>query len=312
MSASTHRNPAPDHGDGTPALVIARRMPDVFPPVRRRGGLLGFVSRNVAMSLGVAVVVVVVLLAALAPYLTAHSPAQISPLTRLRPPSLAHPFGTDMLGRDLFSRVLHGGRVSLIVGFSVAILASAIGLVIGLFSGYLRAIDGFLMRTMDGFMAIPGILLAIALMALWGGSVLNVIIAITIVEIPRVARLVRGVVLSLREQTYIEAAIAAGTPAVGIVFRHILPNTLAPLMVQATYVCGAAMLLESILSFIGAGVPPSIPTWGNIMADGRSLWQIKPMMVFVPAAALSVTILAINLVGDGLRDRFDPRMARKD
>lgn len=305
--ASQHAAELPHAADG---LVVAAPLPDVFVTRRRRGGLIGVVSRNGAVVGGLAVIGAMAFVALLAPVLTSHDPAQISPMTRLRPPSLTHPFGTDMLGRDLYTRVLYGARVSLIVGFSVAFLASAIGLMIGLFAGYFRALDGLIMRTMDGFMAIPGILLAIALMALWGGSVTNVIIAITLVEIPRVARLIRGVVLSLREQTFVEAAVAAGTPAASIVLRHILPNTLAPLMVQATYVCGAAMLVESILSFIGAGVPPSIPTWGNIMADGRALWQLKPELVFIPAIALSVTILAVNLVGDGLRDRFDPRMAR--
>jgi peptide/nickel transport system permease protein len=216
-----------------------------------------------------------------------------------------------MLGRDVYSRVLYGARVSLIVGFSVAIIASVIGLFIGLLSGFVRVLDAILMRIMDGVMSIPGILLAIALMALRGGSIGNVILAITIVEIPRVARLVRGVVLSLREQPYVEAAVAAGTRTPKIIWKHILPNTLAPITVQATFICASAMLTEATLSFIGAGTPPIIPSWGNIMAEGRALWQVKPYIVFFPAIFLSITVLAVNLLGDGLRDALDPRMAKR-
>jgi peptide/nickel transport system permease protein len=216
-----------------------------------------------------------------------------------------------MLGRDIYSRVLYGARVSLTVGFTVAILSSVAGLAIGLVSGFIRFADGIIMRVMDGLMSIPPILLAVALMALTRGSVGNVITAITIAEIPRVSRLVRGVVLSLREQPYVDAAVAAGTRTLGIIWRHILPNTLAPMSVQATYVCASAMIIEAILSFIGAGTPPNIPSWGNIMAEGRALWQVKPYIVFFPAMFLSVTVLAVNLLGDGLRDALDPRLAKR-
>ncbi len=216
-----------------------------------------------------------------------------------------------MLGRDIYSRVIYGARVSLIVGFAVAIVASAVGMLIGLVAGFVRWLDGVVMRIMDGLMSIPPILLAIALMALTRGSVQNVVIAISVAEVPRVARLVRGVVLSLREQPYVEAAIASGTRVPKIILRHILPNTLAPLTVQATYICASAMITEAILSFIGAGTPPTIPSWGNIMAEGRALWQVKPFIVFFPAVFLSVTVLAVNLLGDGLRDALDPRVAKR-
>ncbi len=197
------------------------------------------------------------------------------------------------------------------VGFGVAVLASLAGLLVGLVSGMVRWTDGIIMRIVDGMMSIPPILLAIALMALTRGSVGNVILAITLAEIPRVARLVRGVVLTLREQPYVEAAIAAGTRTPMVILRHILPNTLAPMIVQATYICASAMIVEAILSFIGAGIPPTIPSWGNIMADGRTLWQVRPHIVMFPAIFLSLTVLAVNLVGDGLRDILDPRMAKR-
>jgi peptide/nickel transport system permease protein len=250
------------------------------------------------------------LIAIFAPYLWTVDPTALAPAKRMRPPSELYWFGTDALGRDVYSRVLFGTRVSLTVGLSVALLATIAGLAIGLISGFLRWADGIIMRIMDGLMSIPPILLAIALMALTRGSVGNVIMSITIAEIPRVSRLVRGVVLSLREQPYVDAAIASGTRTPMIILRHILPNTLAPMLVQATYICASAMIIEAILSFIGAGTPPTIPSWGNIMAEGRALWQIKPYIVFIPAAFLSVTVLAVNLVGDGLRDALDPRMAK--
>jgi peptide/nickel transport system permease protein len=197
------------------------------------------------------------------------------------------------------------------VGCSVALLASGAGLLIGLVSGYIRVLDGLIMRIMDGMMSIPPILLAVALMALTRASVQNVVLAITLAEIPRVSRLVRSVVLTIREQPYVDAARASGSTTSRIVLRHILPNTLAPLTVQATYICGSAIIVESILSFIGAGTPPIIPSWGNIMADGRTLWQVKPYIIFFPAVFLSLTVLAVNLLGDGLRDAVDPRMAKR-
>jgi len=270
-----------------------------------------WVRRNPALAAGGVLLGLVVLVGVLAPLLFTVDPTALAPARRTRPPSAAHWFGTDMLGRDIYSRVVFGTRVSLVVGFAVAALASSIGLAIGVAAGFVRWLDGIVMRMMDGMMAIPPILLAIALMALTRGSVGNVIVAITIAEVPRVARLARGVVLSLRELPYVEAAVAAGTRLPLLVWRHILPNTLAPLIVQASYICASAMITEAILSFIGAGTPPTVPSWGNIMAEGRALWQVKPFIVFFPAAALSVTVLAVNLLGDGLRDALDPRLARR-
>jgi peptide/nickel transport system permease protein len=269
------------------------------------------VRRHPAIAAGGTLVVAMMLIAIFADYLWTVDPTTLATSRRTRAPSAQYWFGTDMLGRDIYSRILYGARVSLVVGFSVAILASVAGLVIGIVSGFMRFADAIIMRVMDGLMSIPPILLAVALMALTRGSVGNVIMAITIAEVPRVARLVRGVVLSLREQPYVDAAVAAGTRTPMIMLRHILPNTLAPLTVQATYICASAMIIEAILSFIGAGVPPIIPSWGNIMADGRALWQVKPYIVFFPAIFLSLTVLAVNLLGDGLRDALDPRLAKE-
>jgi peptide/nickel transport system permease protein len=292
-------------------IAAAPELPDILPEVKPRRGLVGFARRHPAIAAGGALVFVMAVMALFAPYLGSVDPTALAPRLRTREPSREFWFGTDMLGRDIYSRVVYGARVSLIVGFSVAILASLAGLVIGVFSGFLRWADTIVMRIMDGLMSIPPILLAVALMALTRGSVGNVIMAITIAEVPRVSRLVRGVVLSLREQPYVDAAVAAGTRTPMIMLRHILPNTLAPLTVQATYICASAMIIEAILSFIGAGIPPTIPSWGNIMAEGRALWQVKPYIVFFPAIFLSLTVLAVNLLGDGLRDALDPRMAKE-
>ena len=293
-----------------PGLAVAQPLPDLMLPVKVRRGVLGFLRNNPTVAIGGTLLLVLVLVGIFAPYLWTVDPTALAPARRLRAPSADHWFGTDAIGRDVYSRVLFGTRVSLTVGLSVALLATLAGLTIGLVSGFVRWADSIIMRVMDGLMSIPPILLAIALMALTRGSVGNVIMAITVAEIPRVSRLVRGVVLSLREQAYVDAAVASGTRTPMIILRHILPNTLAPMLVQATYVCASAMIVESILSFIGAGTPPTIPSWGNIMAEGRALWQVKPYIVFFPAAFLSLTVLAVNLVGDGLRDALDPRMAK--
>jgi peptide/nickel transport system permease protein len=292
-------------------LAIAPDLPDVLQARKPLTGFVGFLRKNPSIAIGGFLVLLMVFIAVFAPLLWTVDPTAISTARRTRVPSELYWFGTDMLGRDIYSRVVYGARVSLVVGFSVATLASVAGLIVGMVSGFVRWADGIIMRVIDGMMSIPPILLAIALMALTRGSVQNVIIAITVAEIPRVARLVRGVVLSLREQPYVDAAIAAGTRTPMIIFRHILPNTLAPMSVQATYICASAMIIEAILSFIGAGVPPATPSWGNIMAEGRALWQVRPHIILFPAIFLSVTVLAVNMLGDGLRDALDPRMAKR-
>ncbi|MBM3569830.1 MAG: ABC transporter permease [Alphaproteobacteria bacterium] len=269
-----------------------------------------WMRRNPTVVGGGLILAALVGLAFIAPWIAAD-PLGFDPLDRLKRPSAAFWFGTDQFGRDVYSRVVYGTRVSLIVGVSVAAISTAIGLVIGVLCGYYKRVDDSVMRVMDGLMAIPAILLAIALITLMKASLLIVIVAISIPEIPRVVRLVRSVVLSVRAQPFIEAAIASGTRGRVIMTRHILPNTVAPLVVQATYVCASAILTEAGLSFLGAGTPPEIPSWGNVISLGRTFFQIAPWIIFFPGLMLAVTVLAINLVGDGLRDTLDPRIARR-
>jgi len=269
-----------------------------------------FSRRNPTVICGAAVLVFVSILTLIAPFVTSD-PLSIDPIFRLKSPSAEYWFGTDHLGRDIFSRTLHGGRISLVVGLGVAVFSTLAGLMIGLISGYSRPVDAVMMRIMDGLMAIPEILLAVTLVAITGASIQNVIVAITIPEIPRVARLVRSVVLLIREEPYVEAAISVGTGIRKMLFRHILPNTVAPLLVQATYVFAAAVITEALLGFIGAGTPPEIPSWGNIMAEGRSYFQLAPYIIFFPGIFLTLSVLAINILGDGLRDMLDPRLARQ-
>ena len=269
-----------------------------------------FVRRNPTMVVGLVVLSGMLLAALLAPWI-AGDPYSMKPVQRFKPPSDTLWFGTDNLGRDVYARTIYGARVSLAVGLSVALVAVSIGLVIGLLAGFFRPVEAVVMRLMDGLMAIPAILLAIALVSLFKGSVLIVIIAIVIPEVPRVARLVRSVVLTTREQPYVEAAIASGSRVRKILWRHILPSTFPPLIVQATYICASAILIEAGLSFLGAGTPPEIPTWGNMIASSRSYLARAPWTVFCPGLALALVVLAVNLVGDGLRDRLDPRIARR-
>ena len=261
--------------------------------------------------IGAATLLLMGFIAVFAPYLATVDPQAVTPLNRLKPPSWEYWFGTDALGRDVYSRVMYGTRVSLTVGIAVAFLSTLIGMAIGLITGFVKWLDPIVMRIMDGLMSIPSILLAIALMALTKASMENVIIAITLAEVPRVVRLVRSLVLSLREQPYVEAAAASGTPLLKTLIRHILPNIAAPLLVQATYICASAMITEAILSFIGAGTPPNIPSWGNIMAESRSLFQIAGYLILFPSIFLSATVLAVNYLGDGLRDALDPRLSRR-
>ena len=268
------------------------------------------IRRNPMIAVGGVLLVTLLTMAVLAPWI-ASDPFRLAPINRLRPPSERWWFGTDRYGRDVFSLTVYGARVSLIVGISVALISSAIGLAIGLACGYFRWVDGIVMRIMDGLMAIPSILLAIALITLTRPGLGIVIIAIVIPEVPRIARVVRSVVLSIRSEPYVESAIAGGTRSAKLLVRHILPNTMAPLIVQATYVCASAMLIEAGLSFLGAGVPPEIPSWGNIIAQGRTFFQIAPWSILIPGAFLAVTVLAVNMLGDGLRDRLDPRLARR-
>jgi peptide/nickel transport system permease protein len=292
-------------------MTIASNFVRPAAPVARRRAVVVFVRRHPTIVVGAALLLAMTAIAVFAPYLGTVDPEGLSPIQRLRWPSAQFWFGTDMLGRDIYSRTIYGARVSLIVGLSVTLLSTGCGLAIGLIAGFSRWADAIVMRIMDGLMSIPAILIAIALMALTRASLQNVIFAITVAEVPRVSRLVRGVVLTLRELPFVEAAVASGTRPTRILLRHILPNTLPPLFVQATFTAASAMIVEAILSFLGAGTPPNIPSWGNIMAEGRSLFLVAYYIVLFPGIMLSVTVLAINLLGDGLRDALDPRLARR-
>lgn len=267
------------------------------------------IKDNPTMVAGLVVIVVMVLIAIFANVLFTDDPRHIDTRNRFVPPSLNHWFGTDHIGRDIYTRTIHGSRVSLIVGFSVALISIAAAVVIGLVAGYYRAADAVIMRVMDGIMSIPGILLAIALMALLGGSVQNVIIALCVVESPRASRVVRGSVLVIREQMYIEAARSIGVPAYRILALHVLPNIFAPLIVQATFICATAIIVEAYISFLGAGAPPDeVPSWGNVMSEGQNFITRAVWIIFFPGLFLTLTVLGINLAGDGLRDRLDPKL----
>lgn len=267
---------------------------------------------HVAAAIAALLLFVIVLAAAFAPLVAPHDPIQMNTLARLQAPSDLYPLGTDAYGRDVLSRTLYGARISLVIGIGAAAMAVLIGLPLGLFAGFFRTLDAILMRIMDGLMAIPSILLAIAVVSLAGSSLWTVLFAITIPEIPRIVRLVRSVVLTAREEPYVEAAIALGSSMPKIMWRHLMPNTLAPLIIQGTYVCASAILTEAILSFLGAGVGTETPSWGNIMAEGRLYFQIKPSLIFWPGLFLSICILSINILGDRARDALDPRLKRRE
>lgn len=269
-------------------------------------------SRLGALPLIAAIVLLLIVLAVvLAPLLAPHDPLAISP-NRLKPPSAEYPLGTDLFGRDLLSRVLHGGQISLLIGLGAAAVSVSAGLFIGLVAGFFRMADTLIMRVMDAFMAIPAVLLAVAIVAIHGASVGSVILAITFSEIPRVVRLVRSVVLSAREEPYVEAAISLGTRTPVILWQHLMPNTLAPLIVQGTYVCASAILVEAILSFLGLGIGTETPSWGNIMAEGRAYFLLKPSLIFWPGLLLSLCVLSVNILGDAARDMLDPRMRKRE
>jgi peptide/nickel transport system permease protein len=297
--------------------------PAVAEPVTPARTMMKRLVRNPVVAIGGTVLLLMTMIGLFAPWLGTLDPTAINPSTRNRLPGFErtiraddgtttvfkHRMGTDSLGRDVYSRVVYGARVSLLIAVSVASIAIAIGLVIGLVAGYVRPLDGIIMRFMDGLMAIPGILLAIAVVSLFRSGLVSVIVAIIVPEIPRVVRVVRSIVLSVREEPYVEAAIMAGTRLPKLMVRHILPNTIAPLIVQGTFIAASAILVEAILSFLGIGIPPEIPTWGNIMAEGRNLFRVFPHNILYPGIFLALTVLAVNMLGDGLRDTLDPKMA---
>jgi peptide/nickel transport system permease protein len=278
----------------------------------RSGPSLRFLTATPIIAIASVCLALVILSAIFAPLITSHDPQLLAPSLRLKPASSEYLLGTDAYGRDVLARIVYGGRISLLIGLGAAGFSIVIGLAIGLFSGFFKWMDAILMRVMDGLMAMPGVLLAIAVVSLSGATLTTVLIAITIPEIPRVARLVRSVVLSAREEPYVEAAISLGSSMPKIMWKHLMPNTVAPLIVQGTFIAASAILTEAILSFLGAGISPETPTWGNIMAEGRAFFQVKPSLIFWPGLMLSVAILSVNLIGDAARDALDPRMKQRE
>lgn len=268
--------------------------------------------KNPNMLTGFVILAIISFFTIFAGFVDRYDPLKLEPLDRLLAPSLEHWFGTDNTGRDVYSRTIHGGRVSLLVGFTVAILTVCAGMVVGLISGYDRRADMVIQRFMDAIMSFPTLLLALALIAMLGSSITNVIIVITVVDTPRMVRIVRAQVLALREYQFVEAARAIGAPTWRVLLLHVAPNTFAPVMVQATFIFATAILVEAGLSFLGLGIPPDLPSWGNILALGRTYLQTAVWVSFFPGLVLTITVLAINLVGDGLRDALDPKLARRE
>ena len=288
----------------------------VSPGQRSRwAGITSFALRasrqNPTMAAGIVVVILMTLISLAAPLLFTDDPYKGWPPDRLQAPSAEHWFGTDFIGRDVYSRAIYGGRISILVGFSVAALSIVAATVVGLLAGFFKLVDAIVMRIMDGIMAIPIILLAIALMALLGGSVQNVIFGLAFVIMPRAARVMRASVLTLKEEMFVDAAISLGASTPRILFRHILPNALAPMIVLATFVCADAILIEAILSFLGAGTPPETPSWGTMMSEARRAISVAVWVIAFPGLFLSITVLGVNLAGDGLRDMLDPKLARR-
>lgn len=280
-------------------------------PARRRPGSLARLLASRMFVVGAALFVLMLASALAAHLLAPHDPLANDFRNRLSAPSFLHPAGTDSFGRDILSRILYGGQVSLGVGAAVAAATGVFGIVIGGAAGYFGRIDGILMRLMDGLMAFPGLLLAIALAAVLGSSETNAILALTIAYTPRAARVVRAAVLVVRETEYVEAARAIGAGHARILVRHILPNSLAPVIVQLTYFFALAILAEAVLSFIGVGPPPPAPSWGNIIAEGRDYIVEAPWISLFPGVAIALAVLGLNLLGDGLRDVFDPRLTAR-
>jgi peptide/nickel transport system permease protein len=308
----------------SPASIDSVDNADDIANDAKRTGIMRRALQNWSVRIGGTVLSILLVLAIAAPWLGTVDPTlfdagsrdllpgAVGEMTSLEGVSGPHRFwlGSDPLGRDIYSRVLYGTHISLIIGLACATLSILVGLIAGLAAGYFRWLDMPIMRLMDGIMAVPGILIAIALVALLKGTLIMVVLAVALPEIPRVTRLVRSLVLALREEPYVEAAISVGTRPLGIVFGHLLPNTVAPLIVQGTYICASAMLTEAVLSFLGVGLPSDMPTWGNIMAEGRAYFQQFPHNVLFPGVFLAVSVLAVNILGDGLRDTLDPRRAR--
>jgi peptide/nickel transport system permease protein len=280
-------------------------------PRRRARSALARTLSSWPVMAALVMLAVIVLAAIAANLLGLADPMAINPMQRLKGFSAEHWFGTDAYGRDVLSRVVHGARVSLMIGAGTAVAALVPGLLLGVIAGYFRAADMVIMRIMDGIMSVPSILLAIALVAVTGASMLTVLIAIAVPEFPRVVRLVRGLILSLRDEPYVEAAISLGTPTHTLMMRHLVPNTLAPLIVQGTFIFASAMLSEAVMSFLGVGMPPEFPSWGNVIAEGRMYFQIKPGLILLPGLFLALTVLSVNMLGDAMRDALDPKMARR-
>jgi peptide/nickel transport system permease protein len=293
-TAPTLPTAAPDASAGSPLLAQIKRT-----------------LRSWPVMAAIVVLLVLVALAVFAPWLGTSDPSLLDSAQRLKPMSAVHWLGTDAFGRDVFSRVIYGARISLTVGLGTVVISLTIGLLVGVVAGYFRLADAIVMRVMDGMMAIPGILLAIALVSLSGASLFTVLVAISIPEIPRVVRMVRSVILGVRNEPYVEAAIVLGTRVPVLMWRHMMPSTLAPLIVQGTYIFASAILTEAILSFLGAGIPPETPSWGNVMAESRVYFMMLPGLILYPGILVSLTVLSVNVLGDALRDALDPRMARR-